>query len=835
MMKRILQVAVILGIFGSVSLAQVKGLAGWNIVLDPGHSQTENMGIYNYSEAEKNLRVVKALREMLLTTTDIDTVYLTRTNDQESVDLSQRTDYANSLGAAWFHSVHSDAGSPSANSTLLLWGQYRTGQEKVPNGGKKMSSYMVDLLTRGMRTNTAGSFGDCTFYGCTSTGPYLHVNRESAMASELSEAGFHTSPLQNQRNMNAEWKRLEAWTFYWSILKNFKLARPGVHILTGFVSDFENGELVNDATILADGKSYTTDGYASLFKKYSSDPNQLRNGFYYLENISSSPVYMTVEAPGYYADTLQVAMQDTFFTFKDLKLISKRPPFVQSSTPAQGSTKFPAWEGIAIQFSRPVDPTSVQQAFKLQPTAKGTFTWFDDNRSMIFKPDTLQYELDYTLTISADAVDRYGHHLDGNGDGTAGDAFVITFKTGPADLFPPRLSNSSPRPNALNVDLLPIINLIYSEPADPASVKPDMIKLFRSSDMTQISGLVRYYVAGERSVISFFPSQTLSQNQQYKVQVEAGLKDLLGNTEIAQKTFSFKTGTTVLQPLPIDRFESGLDNWLEPQQSGSTGGIITEKTGRVIDVEHVNLLSKSTKSMRLNYAWDSTATTWLIREYLNTGTPKNVRFDNTNVLQALVFGDASGTQFRFCVDDRVPNYAAENHEVSPWYTIDWLGWKWVQWDMSTDAAGSWLGDGRLDGSLGFDSIQLSYKTGGNLSGTIYIDDLQFAKKTSVLVERDPAEQIPATFELLQNYPNPFNGETVIKYKLAEPAATVRLEVFDVSGRLVCTLFNGEQGAGEHQLTWNGRDEQGHTVASGIYFYMINTGQEQAARAMILAK
>lgn len=834
-MRYLLRTMAILVFAGQAVFAQVTGLSGWNIVLDPGHSQTENMGIYNYSEAEKNLRVARALAEYLLQTTDIDTVYLTRTNDQQLVSLSQRTDYANSLGAAWYHSIHSDAGSPSANSTLLLWGQYRTGVEKVPNGGKKMSSYMVDLLTRGMRTTTRGSYGDCSFYGCTSSGPYLHVNRESTMASELSEAGFHTSPLQNQRNMNAEWKRLEAWTFYWSILKHFKLARPAVNILTGFVSDFENGELINDATITADGKTYTTDSYASLFRKYSSDPNQLRNGFYYLEKVASPSLQMTVAAPGYYADTLAVAMRDTFFTFQDVKLISKRPPYIVTSSPGQGSDKFPAWDGITLQFSRPVDPASVEQSLKLEPASRGTFTWYDNNRALVFKPDTLQYESDYVLTIAGDAVDRYGHHLDGNGDGTAGDAFVLTFKTGPADLFPPRLSNSLPRPNATNVELQPIINLIYDEPADPSSIPADMIKLFRSSDLTRINGQIRHYTVGGRSVISFFPAQTLAQNQPYKVQVEAGIKDLLGNAEIAQKTFSFRTGTSVLQPLPIDRFETGLENWLEPQQSGSTSGIITEKTARSYDSEHVNLHSQSSKSMRLDYGWDTAASTWLIREYLNSGAPKNVRFDKTSVLQALVFGDGSGTQFRFCLDDRVPNYTAANHEVSPWYTIDWLGWKWIQWDMSSEPAGTWLGDGSLDGALAFDSIQLGYKAGAALSGTIYIDDLQFAKKTAVGVEQEPETARPETFALLQNYPNPFNAETLITYHLAEPASAVHVTIVDVRGRLVCTLFNGSQAAGAHQLVWNGQDEQGHAVASGVYFYLLDNGRERNVRSMILAR
>jgi len=491
--------------------AQVKGLKGWNIVLDPGHSQKENMGIYNYSEAEKNVRVALALRELLLQTTDIDTVYLTRTDDRQLVGLTQRSDYANSLGAAWFHSIHSNApganGSAEANNTLLLWGQYRSGQEKVPNGGKKMSSHMVDLLTRAMRIPTAGSFGDCSFYGCTSSGPYLSVNRNTAMPSELSEAGYHTNPIQNTRNMNAEWKRMEAMSFYWSILDFHKIPRPPVQILAGFVADKENGDLVNGASVTVAGRSYVTDSYASLFHLYSSDPELLRNGFYYFENLPSSPLTVQVKAEDFYSDTLEVALIDTFITFKDIQLISKRPPFVQASTPAAGEERFPAWEAITLLFSRPMDPARVEQAFSLSPAAQGKFTWFNDYRSLVFKPDTLQFETEYTLTVSPEALDRYGHHLDGDQNRVAGDAFSMTFTTGPADLTPPRIVGASPKPNTQNVTPDAVLNFYYNEPIDSASVHEGRILLTASSQPTPVFGKVRNYLVDNRSVLSFFPAE----------------------------------------------------------------------------------------------------------------------------------------------------------------------------------------------------------------------------------------------------------------------------------------------------------------------------------------
>ena len=65
---------------GQVS-AQVTGLSDWDIYLDPGHSRTDNMGIFNYSESQKVLRVGLELRDLLLTKTDIDTVYNSRFTD----------------------------------------------------------------------------------------------------------------------------------------------------------------------------------------------------------------------------------------------------------------------------------------------------------------------------------------------------------------------------------------------------------------------------------------------------------------------------------------------------------------------------------------------------------------------------------------------------------------------------------------------------------------------------------------------------------------------------------------------------------------------------------
>jgi hypothetical protein len=93
----------------------------------------------------------------------------------------------------------------------------------------------------------------------------------------------------------------------------------------------------------------------------------------------------------------------------------------------------------------------------------------------------------------------------------------------------------------------------------------------------------------------------------------------------------------------------------------------------------------------------------------------------------------------------------------------------------------------------------------------------------------PEVGLPTTTALSQNYPNPFNAETNIGYVLAE-AGNVNLSVYDISGRLVETLVDGHQEAGEHIVTWNGSN-----VSSGIYFYKVATSDYTATKMMNLLK
>jgi len=93
---------------------------------------------------------------------------------------------------------------------------------------------------------------------------------------------------------------------------------------------------------------------------------------------------------------------------------------------------------------------------------------------------------------------------------------------------------------------------------------------------------------------------------------------------------------------------------------------------------------------------------------------------------------------------------------------------------------------------------------------------------------------PKAFALGQNRPNPFNPTTVIEYVLPE-SAPVKLEVYNLLGQVVRTLVDEEQMAGRYSVVWDGRDDLGREVASGIYFYRLSAGKFHAVRRMALVR
>jgi len=102
------------------------------------------------------------------------------------------------------------------------------------------------------------------------------------------------------------------------------------------------------------------------------------------------------------------------------------------------------------------------------------------------------------------------------------------------------------------------------------------------------------------------------------------------------------------------------------------------------------------------------------------------------------------------------------------------------------------------------------------------------------VEDNTENGLPEGFSLGQNYPNPFNPETKISYKLAN-SGYISLNVYDLLGREIKTLVSKDQAAGSYTVSWNGKDESGNIVPSGIYLYTLKAGSYTESKKMILMK
>ena len=114
------------------------------------------------------------------------------------------------------------------------------------------------------------------------------------------------------------------------------------------------------------------------------------------------------------------------------------------------------------------------------------------------------------------------------------------------------------------------------------------------------------------------------------------------------------------------------------------------------------------------------------------------------------------------------------------------------------------------------------------------DHFRSHKFEQVIVAIDDPVEIPTEFCLAQNYPNPFNATTSIRFTLRSDGEAI-LSIFDLLGRRVRVLQSGRVVAGEHSFVWNGADDAGKVVTSGVYFYRLDSNEGSLLRRMVLLK
>ncbi|RMD91697.1 MAG: T9SS C-terminal target domain-containing protein [Calditrichaeota bacterium] len=136
--------------------------------------------------------------------------------------------------------------------------------------------------------------------------------------------------------------------------------------------------------------------------------------------------------------------------------------------------------------------------------------------------------------------------------------------------------------------------------------------------------------------------------------------------------------------------------------------------------------------------------------------------------------------------------------------------KWDEFSKQQDIIGDFNGDGYDD----FFIIAPSYPDYNNPKGKLYL----YSYKKYMTVE-DLKNKIFSNFELIQNYPNPFNNITIIPFYLNK-ASKININIYDIRGQLITSLFSGLKQTGMHKITWNGKTNAGKEAASGVYFVVL---------------
>jgi hypothetical protein len=163
--------------------------------------------------------------------------------------------------------------------------------------------------------------------------------------------------------------------------------------------------------------------------------------------------------------------------------------------------------------------------------------------------------------------------------------------------------------------------------------------------------------------------------------------------------------------------------------------------------------------------------------------------------------------------DRAYDLSVDSLFVNIPHTADTLEVTWRLGAVSGGAAANWQGG--TDESWGIDNLTVS------VSGT----------PTGV-----PGGAMSARSALLHPaVPNPFNPSTRIVYEVPTGSEDVSLSIYDVGGRLVRTLVRNQRVSGERSVVWDGHDDGGRRVASGVYFYRLTTPASSQTRKMVLLK
>ncbi len=780
-------------------------LSGAKICIDPGHgghdpADDRYIAATGFWESDANWSKANLLKPML---TNLGAnVKITRTgnNDSDDLALSTRCQIANDFGADYFHSIHSNGWQGQSNYTLMLFRGYDNAP--VFPRAKTMGEYLMNNIQATNRTTAKYNRGDWSFYPDWGT-LGLGVLRTLTMPGTLSEGSFHDYIPESWRLLNEAYRYHEMVAISRSFIQLYNDFEYAHGVVAGIVRDPMVTVSYFYIASLGDAKKPINNIKVTLQpgnKVYNGD--QKNNGFFLFDSLAPGTYKLYFEAENYAFDSSTVTVYPNKTSFADKNLTQAanyNPPTVISVSPGNNSTGVRLKATLTFNFDLTMDKTSTQAAFEITPSIAGNFTWTDNDKTLMFTPSTF-YPANTVITAKIKNTAKSIFNVPMTND------YVLTFTT----RSKLNILSAYPKNNAVKISPTVNVRVLFDAPLKQSTLSGGNVTFVNSSG-TNIPIFVDA-TGYALSKITFDPQNPLIPGETYKLTIKSGVGDMEGMFLGQDYEYSFKVDEEVYQSGQVlDQFEA-VGGWWDPNNSGSTVGTNPDATTfTIVTDKKVN----GSKSGKISYVF--TGSNGVVRTH-NSNKP-SIGSSNDSKVGVWVYGDLSYNNLEYWF-----YYNSSTNAIVAVDTINWTGWKL-----------KYINTGLIPGTGDklFHSIVVKQTSNGATTGAIYVDDLQ--KDIITDVEEDNNVKVtPTEFVLNQNYPNPFNPATVISFSIPK-AENVKLYVYNLLGEKVTTLINSDLNIGNHKVTWNGKNDFGITVPSGVYFYKLETPSFNQSRKMILLK
>ncbi len=785
---------------------QQADFTGIRVFINPGHggndSNDRHMVATDFWESEGNLEKGLFLRDLLEARNA--TVYMSRITNFTADDLPLSTivTLANTSNADVFLSIHSNGFDGTRNQPLVLFRGYDDQPEIA--AAKVLAGILWDKLFEKSNCWTHTSKwvkGDFTFYPEWNNSG-LGVLRGLTMPGVLSEGSFHDYVPEGWRLRNSNHLHHEAWSMLRALSQFENVVPEPTGIIAGTVRDlltspeyyFKPG--TKDEALPINGAVVTLNpgGIARTI-------DNLNNGFFMFDSLAPGNYELICSGvPDFFNDTLTATVLAGKTTLADFlpSFDTLRSPEVIGFIPST-TDSLPFNQVFTFTFNIPMDRAKVQAALVTEPAVNMLFQWDAKSRVMTVRPEIgFSSKTSYIMKLTTAASSEWDVPLPAE--------YLVNFVTKSRT----RLVTEKVWPSSglAGVTLYPRITVFFDAPVDHASAT-DGVRLLNSQSVALTKVRETFTSAGGKGTYSFETTVPLQVNGQYRILLDAGVKDLAGVTLGTASETSFTTRTKAYQSGTIVESFDNIGTFWDPEASGSTTG--TDNPSTTFTASY-DILRSGSSSGKLDYVF--TGDEGGLCRVFDTSKPSIG--SNTNQLFSMwVYGDLSNNylEYWFYSPGTVNQIVAAT-------TINWAGWDLISIPLSSiGGSGDWQ----------YHSIVVNQAAAGSKSGTMYFDDAMVMTPTGIEDEEDSDVSLIL-------YPNPVRSEGRVTFFLQSPSQAV-LNLYSSDGSLVANLFSGECESGPHSVDWI----PSNAVAPGVYTLRLSlreeeqTGWQHSSRRWIVVK